>query len=388
MAVDPGNTISTILKHDSKVTSYKIALLRAINDLVLSFPDIQALNQDVAVPLRYLARFWLAYYWPFAEQEKPILQGPRALRGGKLSNDMAFREELAAFRAEWEKLWGEHANPADGFFVINDLRVPRRRKTYPKDLFAAYQQAIAKIAQTIRMPIRYAGPEQWTVFDKPVRYSQLRGRVVPIPETRDSDVCLVIDAGLWRAFRELSLYIEALCIHEWSLFTEKVSQEKDVDVDRGRVYQLLTDRPDNRRPLTWERNQVDLLLMEGAQFTCPWTERRIRDRVRYDLDHLLPVSVYPINELWNLVPADPDFNMHVKRNRLPSGERLAKAKPHLREAYANYETSQALAQAIREDVRVRFSTVRTDRPDFPAQVAGAAIFFVDQVAISRNLARF
>jgi hypothetical protein len=54
--------ISTILKHDTKATSYKIALLRAINDVVLSFPDLRNLRADVAVPLRLLAQFWVAYY--------------------------------------------------------------------------------------------------------------------------------------------------------------------------------------------------------------------------------------------------------------------------------------------------------------------------------------
>jgi hypothetical protein len=43
--------ISTILKHDSKVTNYKIAPLRAINDVVLSFPGMNTFNKDVAVPL-------------------------------------------------------------------------------------------------------------------------------------------------------------------------------------------------------------------------------------------------------------------------------------------------------------------------------------------------
>jgi len=48
----------------------------------------------------------------------------------------------------------------------------------------------------------------------------------------------------------LSLWIEALCIHEWCLFTERVQQENQQKVHRGSIYQLLTDRPDNRRPLT------------------------------------------------------------------------------------------------------------------------------------------
>jgi hypothetical protein len=45
--------LATILKHDTKTTSYKIALLRAINDVVLLYPNIS--GQDVAVPLTRLA---------------------------------------------------------------------------------------------------------------------------------------------------------------------------------------------------------------------------------------------------------------------------------------------------------------------------------------------
>jgi hypothetical protein len=51
--------IGTILKHDRKVTSYKLALVRALNDVVLSFPDVDADGQYIAVPLRILAEYWL-----------------------------------------------------------------------------------------------------------------------------------------------------------------------------------------------------------------------------------------------------------------------------------------------------------------------------------------
>jgi hypothetical protein len=235
------------------------------------------------------------------------------------------------------------------------------------------------------MPVRYAGPGEWTVFDKPKRFEQLR-EVVGIPGTRPEDVCVVIRRSLWHTFRDLSLWVEALCIHEWSLFTERVTQPQEERVDRGTAYTLLTARPDNRRPLTWERNHIDLLLMEGHEFVCPWTEQRIAGNARYDLDHIVPVSVYPINELWNLVPSDPDFNSHTKRNRLPSSIRLLEAKPHLRRAYANYGLSQPLARAMQEDTALRFATI-TGR-DLALEVTEAVIDFVDSLTETRNLARF
>jgi hypothetical protein len=197
----------------------------------------------------------------------------------------------------------------------------------------------------------------------------------------------VISSDLWQTFRDLSLWVEALCIHEWCMFTQRTRQAENRCIDRGETYHLLTDRPDNRRPLTWERNHVDLLLMEGKQFICPWTERRINRGVDYDMDHLVPVSVYPINELWNLVPSDPSFNMHTKRDRLPSPERLALAQPHLALAYSHYSGSKTLSAAIQDDVAIRFSAIAAGAP-FAQSIARAVIGFIDEVAAARNLARF
>jgi hypothetical protein len=122
--------------------------------------------------------------------------------------------------------------------------------------------------------MRYAGPGQWSVFPPPAARRNLGQAVIAVPGTQDTDRCLVVEGQLWQTFAALSLYIEALCIHEWCLFSEGLA-DGDNRIDRGRVYYLLTDRPDNRRPLTWERNQIDLMLMEGHTFHCPWTQRAL-----------------------------------------------------------------------------------------------------------------
>ncbi|WP_262895335.1 hypothetical protein [Hymenobacter lapidiphilus] len=38
--ISGNQAIATILKHDNKTTSYKIALLRALNDLALLYPSL------------------------------------------------------------------------------------------------------------------------------------------------------------------------------------------------------------------------------------------------------------------------------------------------------------------------------------------------------------
>ena len=375
--------ISTILKHDAKQTSYKIALLRAINDIALSYPDLRHSTRDIAVPLRLIAEFWLAYYWPFMDAFTPILQGTRSRRGEVLRHDLSFRPALTELKLEWQMLTGV-AGPADGFVLTHDLKLPRKRATYSTTFLKSYETTLKQLAGAVKQPLQYAGPGEWSVFARPERLENL-GSAVAVPGVRPSDLCLMVDAELWRSFQELSLWIEALCVHEWSLFTEGVAQPSGARIGRGEVYRLLTERPDNRRPLTWERNQIDLLLFEGHTFRCPWSHK-VLALGRYDIDHIVPVSVYPINELWNLVPSDPRTNSHIKRARVPSLERWRAAVPFLAQTYLSYSQGSRLAPALHHDVTHRFSRLRPFPT--PEQITGAVGDFVQVLAESRNLPTF
>lgn len=87
------------------------------------------------------------------------------------------------------------------------------------------------------------------------------------------------------------------------------------------------------------------------------------------------------------MPADPEFNQHTKRDRIPSLERLQRAAPHLAQTYTLYSTSQPLRTALLSDTAQRFRNM-LPAASFPQQVASAAIRLVDTVAVYRNLARF
>ena len=422
MEQNPGKLISTILRHDRKVTTYKLALIRAINDVVLSFPDLTISAHDIAIPLPLLASYWVAYYWPFVSPTDPIYQGQRAVKvnQGHRASDIDFRGELTALRLEWEALTnpssssssGSSSRPSDGFFLVSELRVPRKRKLYPATLVEAFDRLIKKIARTLENPIRYAGPvgKEWSVFEKPLtlELAKFTRLITTVPTTTPQTRCLILPSVLYRGFLELSLWIEALCIHEWCLFTEKISQSQfeiphtvqgqaqgqgqaKRTRSRGEIYTLLTDRPDNRRPLSWERNQIEILLLEGREFICPWTHKKIVHNTRYDLDHIIPVSIYPTNELWNLVPADPRFNQQTKKERMPSSERVQKAYEPVVLAYTHYHSSKSLAKVLEQDTAIRFSfsdEVKFGRADFARRLATVSLNFTRQIAEARNLAEF
>jgi hypothetical protein len=178
------------------------------------------------VPLKLLAKFWVAYYWPFVDPVIPIPQGQQVKRAGKVRHDMAFSPALGELRGLWEQTVGGLKNPADGFFLINEVNSARKWQNYPDRLVKALSRAVDAIARTVEMPIRYAGPGEWSVFERPQSYSAVAGRAVAVPGTIESDRCLVIPFELWNTFRRMSLWVEALCIHEWCLFTERAADVK------------------------------------------------------------------------------------------------------------------------------------------------------------------
>ena len=125
--------------------------------------------------------------------------------------------------------------------------------------------------------------------------------------------------------------------------------------------------------------------MEGKTFVCPWTNKELSAKA-YDVDHIIPISVFPFNDLWNLVPSDPAFNMHVKRARIPSAEKLSQAAPHIAHAYTNYQASRKLAPVLQEDVLLRFSAVADNYT--PSNIVTAVLHLTDSIATARNAVRF
>ena len=392
VSLDPaGILIATILRHDSKTTSYKLALIRSINAVAISYPEIGRTGGRVAIPLRILAQKWLAYYWPFVDTTSPILQGRPATTSSGNKQDIVFREALTELRRVWQLYLGGNTKPSDGFIISSELSRASRASKYAPQIIQQFDRTIALITKAIEQPIRYAGTGVDSVFEQPKSldfYDLQKERIELIPSGLPRERSLVINASLWNSFRNLSLWIEALCIHEWCLFTEARSKSSEFvrGVSRGYIYELLTDQPSNRRPLTWERNAIDILMYEGAVFTCPWTEKPLSIG-NYDLDHIVPLSVYPTNELWNLVPSDRAHNQHKKRDLLPSTDRLDRSKSYISLVYKNYMKSEPLLTTLNSDVYSRFGNINLFDPS-EISITRVELRFVDLIATARNLARY
>lgn len=377
--------LQRVLRHDRKTNNYKIALIRALNDTAINYAAVMGTGQGIAVPLRVLAEWWIGYYWPFMDTQRPVMQGMRITRDHRLRQDLVFREPLTHLKKLWVQSDVGSSRPADGIVLASEARRADFRAVYGLEMVSAYEKALRVIAGAIRYPVQYAGDAsgQYQVFAREQRLRNMPPGVVALPGSGPEEPCLLIGDDMWETLKFFSIYIDALCIQEWSVFTEDTTQF-GLDVTRGAVYQMLTDRPDNRRPLTWERNRIEILLMEGQDLRCFWTQKPLTI-ASYDVDHIIPVSTYPMNELWNLVPADRQYNHHIKRALMPSDAWVPIMPGRLLTTYGLYEQVAELKTALHRDAARRFTVAQTSSLHHLSDVVTRMVF---AVADSRNTPRF
>lgn len=108
--------IQQILKYDKRTSNYKIALVRAINDLAISYAGINGKGAGIAIPLRSIAELWLGYYWPFIDEKNPVIQG--YARAG--ASDIAFGRELTHLKMLWLHNSLGSDKPSDGIILVSE----------------------------------------------------------------------------------------------------------------------------------------------------------------------------------------------------------------------------------------------------------------------------
>jgi hypothetical protein len=70
------------------------------------------------------------------------------------------------------------------------------------------------------------------------------------------------------------------------------------------------------------------MLSAGQPVCYVWTGKELNP-TKLDIDHAFPWTAWPCSDLWNLMPAYPRVNRHLKRNRLPSETILRQARERI-----------------------------------------------------------
>jgi HNH endonuclease len=199
-----------------------------------------------------------------------------------------------------------------------DLRIGSR---FTGERAVAVARALAEARRTIAdMPANY------------IRYpnsdARVFGAAVAAPPrtmrdelTLDGEVLgqfggLTVLGQVWRTLQRLGSWVEPVLVNEWARLVRAYGERMGRMISLGEVEAALAWL-DPARDTQLARLAAKRVLDQGWQLRCVWTGARLGPGL-LDIDHCLPWSAWPCGDLWNLLPASPRVNQHLKRDRLPS----------------------------------------------------------------------
>src|SRR5690554_172140 len=301
--------ISKIIERDSKTTTYKFALLRGVIDIIQdNSPYIKFVENRVHIPLGLLVEKWLLYYYPIFDSKVFIPQ----ING---NTNLAFSTQLTKLVDEYEK--------RGGFSVFyNDLK----NKGIPEELQPDFLELSKKIRSTITiMPMKYIGRsisnDFYSIFQYENKRFPIKFLVKDIEQLINHFGTFSIPFEYYEAFKILGSFINGKdsILFKWAEFSVNASRE---DLSIHKVLNEVLTSPITEREIKESKRLYKEILLEKGSVYCVWTGKKIS---KYDIDHLIPFSVWKNNDLWNLLPSGSKIN-NQKRDKIPSPEIIERQK--------------------------------------------------------------
>lgn len=308
MNINVFTNISKLIERDSKSTTYKFALLRAIIDIIQdNSPYISFVNNRVQLPIGLLIEKWLIYYYP-------ILQSPTSIPQINGESNLAFSKQLRKLIFDYEARGGFSS-------FYNDLK----NKGIPEDLQSDFFELAKKLRDTItKMPMKYIGRSITNDFYSIFNYENQtirRKSIIDIETLINEFGTFSIPFDYYEAFKILGSFINGQdsILFKWAEFSVKASGN---DLSVHKVLNEVLKSPITMRNIKESKKLYKDILKKEGNVYCVWTGRKIAN---YDIDHLIPFSVWKNNDLWNLLPSDSRIN-NQKRDKIPTPEIIERQK--------------------------------------------------------------
>jgi SAM-dependent methyltransferase len=291
---EPLNIIDSVLREDSKVTTYKFALLRALAETAsYSYNSAKWLSDGkVAININTLAGKWLEYYWPLVTAKTFIIQGQDIQKERK--SDINFRDSLL----DLSKLFIKENS-------LSDYHLTKNRNMLSESMFKLEKKVLSQIKRAIiQGPVTYSGS------------SKTGGKIFTY-----NNGYLLMPAELWQEFALMGRWIEDSIILRWADFSASRPFNRANNIQLSTILDLLLYPIETKRDVSI----VKKILEPSVSLECVWSGKSVK---QYDIDHALPFSIWRNNDIWNLFPADSKVN-NSKRDKLPSRSLLGKSRTRI-----------------------------------------------------------
>ncbi len=300
-----------IILNDKKSSTYKLGLLRVLLQIAQNAAGIAdyADQERIELPLGLFALYWLRMYRPLLDKNLP--QAPRNTSG---TNGLGFADPR-----HFDGL--KHISPLD-------LRIGMKFDAKTSNFLHA---ALRNICNTlVNMPMTYT-----TYPGQDEKIFVPRRSIVPKPHRIVLDKVYLSSFGtvslpfdIWETVHKYGTWIEPAIISEWKQLMKRYSlRQRNNQLDSGIMDSALqwtgTEHQISRSTAVPRARALELI--NSKKFNhCVWSGRKLNPKY-FDMDHCFPFSVWPCDDLWNLLPSSRSVNQYGKRDKLPS-------KFHLRDA--------------------------------------------------------
>lgn len=278
----PIDQVESVLSRDRKTATYKLALIRALSEIAITeYKSARWLsNGMVGIPLSTVAERWLCYYWPIFESGTfiPQIRG----EGVECNKPVAFRASFMQLIEDYKRKGG-----------LAQFVIDHRSKKLNERSVGLANTVLQKIGITIvKGPVTYAG-------------GSLDGRLFQYNSATKE---ILVNSELWIELSLTGYWIRDAVLLRWAELTAEIARR---EIKPSDVIDLLLTLPAE------ERDVVDARLVYSSMSSkkCAWTGNVLK--TDFDVDHIIPFTLWHNNDLWNLVPVLPSVN-NKKRDKLPS----------------------------------------------------------------------
>lgn len=298
---DDGTGYFPIIRHivinDAKSSTYKLALMRTLLRIADGHPGamMDHSSEYIVLPLGLVALYWIRQY-------KPLLQAGIKQSGAP---NLGFIKDDG-----WLQL---------GHISVQDFSVGQMFMGY--DALAVHN-TIKHVAQLIKkMPAHYItfpnSSEQ--IFNvETYRTKNPTHSLVLDVNTLRSYGEFIVPKSMWYSISYYACWIEPVILNEWAVVMNSYDSTYASHELLSKLSWLEAERDTSKA-----RGKVASLLQQGSQIHCVWSGQELKNR--YAIDHCLPFSRWPNNDLWNLLPSLESVNSS-KSDKLPSKTQLLRSK--------------------------------------------------------------
>jgi len=195
--------------------------------------------------------------------------------------------------------------------LVDTFRLRGGYVQYLKELTLASPPAdVTRLSKLARSKIRGA------IVDGPIEHAgrSLGGQIFRFDRTSN---LVVLSQDLWVELSLLSHWVGESVILRWAEECSRMGAKQGVQTSH--VIGLLIKQFDTSRTTLHMRE----LFRDLPEKRCVWTDKPLG--LNFDVDHVIPFSLWRNNDSWNLLPADSIAN-NLKRDKLPSQNLLLKRR--------------------------------------------------------------